>query len=351
MPKGYKHLTYNDRLKIDTLIRFGHKVKEIAKEIGCSQNTIYNELKRGRYMHRNSDWTEEDRYNPEEAERKYREHLKEKGRGLKIGNDMKFIKYAEKMILEEKFSPAAILMKIKAEGLEFDTSICVTTFYNYIREGVFLNVELADCPMPRKNKVGRKRKVQKRASSGTSIEKRPVEIEKREEVGHWEMDSVVGPQGKSKEALLVLSERKTRMEIIEPLKNHSSAEVIKALDRLERKLGEKGFRETFKSITVDNGTEFSDWEGIERSRRNKKRRTKVYYCHPYCSSERGTNENQNKLIRRHVPKGVAFDTITRKEVKKIQGWMNNYPRALFDGKTAQDIMELEPQVEAWRYTA
>ena len=72
------------------------------------------------------------------------------------------------------------------------------------------------------------------------------------------VDSVVGARGVSKKALLVLTERKTRKEIIFLLKDHTSAAVVKALDRLERKLGKK-FREIFKSITVDNGSEFADW--------------------------------------------------------------------------------------------
>lgn len=186
----------------------------------------------------------------------------------------------------------------------------------------------------------RKRKKQKRASVGTSIDQRPEEINNREQVGHWEMDSVVGPQGKSKKTFLVLTERKSLKEIIEPLKNHSSNEVVRALDRLERELGEKKFREIFKSITVDNGMEFSDHEGIERSRRNKKNRTKVYYCHAYRSCERARNENQNRFIRRFYPKGANFDHITRREVKEIEVWMNDYARKMFDGRTSDEMYEL-----------
>lgn len=154
------------------------------------------------------------------------------------------------------------------------------------------------------------------------------------------MDSVVGPQGKSKKTFLVLTERKSLKEIIEPLKNHSSNEVVRALDRLERELGEKKFREIFKSITVDNGMEFSDHEGIERSRRNKKNRTKVYYCHAYRSCERARNENQNRFIRRFYPKGANFDHTTRREVKEIEVWMNDYARKMFDGRTSDEMYEL-----------
>ena len=207
-------------------------------------------------------------------------------------------------------------------------------------------------PLPRKKKrKNRKLKKQKRASAGTSIDQRPEEINNRETIGHWEMDSVVGPQGKSKKTFLVLTERKSLKEIVEPLKNHTAVEVVRALDRLERELGEKKFRETFKSITVDNGVEFSDFEGIERSRRNKKKRTTVYYCHAYRSCERARNENQNRFIRRFYPKGTNFDHITRKEVKEIEAWMNDYARKKFDGKTAGEVYEAFQEEEMEMRTA
>ena len=93
--KNFSHMTYNDRLRLDTLIRAGHKPKEIAEILHKHVSTIYRELKRGRYIHTNSDLTEEERYNPDEADRKARENLKEKGAGLKIGNDIKLANYLE----------------------------------------------------------------------------------------------------------------------------------------------------------------------------------------------------------------------------------------------------------------
>ena len=86
--------------------------------------------------------------------------------------------------------------------------------------------------------------------------------------------------------------------------------------------------------------EFSDHEGIERSRRNKKNRTKVYYCHAYRSCERARNENQNRFIRRFYPKGANFDHITRREVREIEVWMNDYARKMFDGRTSDEMYEL-----------
>ena len=88
------------------------------------------------------------------------------------------------------------------------------------------------------------------------------------------------------------------------------------------------FYKVFRSITVDNGVEFSDYEGMERSALKEEKRTFVFYCHPYSSWERGTNENNNRLIRRHIPKGVDFEDTTDEEIKYIETWINNYPRTL-----------------------
>ena len=80
--RRFKHLSWNDRLRIESFLKCGKRVQEIADEIGVHRNTIYNELKRGRYIHRNSDWTEEERYSPDIAEAAYRENLAAKGPGL-----------------------------------------------------------------------------------------------------------------------------------------------------------------------------------------------------------------------------------------------------------------------------
>jgi IS30 family transposase len=80
---------------------------------------------------------------------------------------------------------------------------------------------------------------------------------------------------------------------------------------------------------------------MERSRRNKQNRTKIYYCHPYSSWERGSNENQNKLIRRHIPKGADFDTMTQGDIDKIEDWINNYPRKILGYKTSEQAYNEE----------
>ena len=187
-------------------------------------------------------------------------------------------------------------------------------------------------------KKGYKKVRQKKAPRGTSIEKRPEEIAERVSFGHWEMDCVEGKK-KTKKTLLVLTERLTRREIIRLMPDKTAESVVKALDSLEREIGIKKFRKMFLSITVDNGGEFSDCEGIERSYRGKSKRTTVYYCHPYSSYERGSNENQNKMVRRHYPKGTSFESVTVAEIARLEKWINNYPRQIFGFYSSEDLFK------------
>ena len=81
-----------------------------------------------------------------------------------------------------------------------------------------------------------------------------------------------------------------------------------------------------------------NFKEMERSIRNLgKQRTKIYYAHPYSSWERGTNENSNKLIRRFIPKGIDISKVSKKKIKYIEEWMNNYPRRIFGYKSANDL--------------
>lgn len=343
--KGSHQLTRTDRIKIEALLKAGLSKAKIAAQLGVHRSTIYNELKRGQYMHRNSDYTEELRYSPDIAQEKAEENLKVRGTQLKIGNDIAYANYIEGKIVNEDYSPAAVLGELKAQGKEgdFKTTICVATLYSYIDKGIFLKLTNKNLPVKKneKRKYNKVKKQQARANAGDSIEKRPEEIEKREEFGHWEMDSVIGQRGKSKNTLLVLTERKTRDEIIFKLSDHTDEAVVAALDRLERKWGDM-FRQVFKTITVDNGSEFADVEGLERSVLVEgEKRTHLYYCHPYSSWERGTNEVTNKMVRRKVPKGTNFDDKTDEEIEEIEGWINNYPRRIHDYHTAAERFDEE----------
>lgn len=334
-----KHLTERERYRIEVLLKENMTVLYIAKRLGRHKRTIEREIKRGTVSLLSSDLSYREEYCADVAQRICDENSKNKGPNLKIGKDHKLAKHIEKKIIKNKYSPDAVIGEIREKGLKFEASICTKTLYNYIDQGIFVNITNKDLPVKKNGKKGtyRKVKIARKNLKGTSIEERPAEVEKREEYGHWEMDCVEGKKGKSKAALLVLSERKRREQIIYKLQDMTQKAVIGVLNALERKHG-RYFEEKFKSITVDNGSEFLNFKDMERSIRNpRKQRTKIYYAHPYSSWERGTNENSNKLIRRFIPKGADIGKVSKEEIKYIEEWINNYTRRIFGYKSANDL--------------
>ncbi len=338
--KGTKNITFTQRIQIETLLNAGLSKTEIAEKVGLSLASIYRELQRGQYERKKVKYTNwfGDKtykyivsYSAQIAEDRYRMNMTACGAPIKLGNDFDFVNYVEKRILKDKLTPCAVVGEIKKHKM-FRTDISKTTLYRYIEQGIFLHLKLSDLPFYKGKKRYRKTVI-KRAPRGTSIEKRPPEILNRNTFGNWEMDCVVGKKF-SRDVLLVLSERLTRYEIIVKMPNRKSDTVVKTLNKLERRFG-RDFRKVFKTITVDNGVEFSDFCGLEKSIYNGKR-TSVYYCHPYSSCERGTNERLNRDIRRHLPKGTDFTKYTDEQIQFVEDWVNDYPREIFGYSTSRE---------------
>jgi len=341
--RKFKHLTWEKRLQIEALYKVGYKARKIAEEVGCSFKTIYNELKRGEYEHTITDNTfwygkkyrKIKSYSPNKAQDVYDNNMSEHGVDIKIGKDYEFANYIEKRIVDDGLTPLAVLGEIKKKGLVFNTTICVQTLYNYIRSGVFLRLSMEHLPYAKKEKRKNNKMVVKKLPRGVSIEKRPSSVFERIEFGHWEMDCIESCK-KRKPTLLCLSERLSRKEIIFKLPNKTSNSVIKCLNILERRYG-RLFPKVFKSITVDNGVEFSDYTSMERSKYLNEKRTTIYYCHPYCSSERGTNERLNREIRRKFPKGTDFSRVSIDKVAEVERWLNDYPRGVLGYDTPENV--------------
>ena len=341
--KGAKHINWNQRLTLERMLKNGFSKPQIAAALGKCLQSIYNEIERGMCEQMTPDYEFVKKYSPETAERRYQEHLRLKGPGVKMRRNCPLAKQLETLIVNEGYSPGAALAKIRNSGEKYDTEICETTLYNYIYRGdVFVRLKTDHLLEKGRRHYAAQSKEKKKAAKppkGTSIEKRPKEIKERRSFGHWEMDSVMGCKG-SVSALIVLTERKTRMGFIVQVADHTAASVVKALNALERKLG-KLFYKIFKSITVDNGCEFQDFEGLEMAHRRKGKRTIVFFCHPYSAYERGSNENMNRIIRRFFPKGTNFDNVTKEQIKEAEKWMNDYPRKILGWRSAANLFEEE----------
>lgn len=345
MGKCFNQLTLNDRLTIEKMLKAKKFTKqEIADTIGCTRITIHREIKKGLITGIDTNLKEIVFYAGDTAERITKNNKSKQGAKLKAIDDKELLSYIQKKIEIDKYSPRATVEYIKKHKIKFNTYISDFTIYRYVKKGYFENLTMEKLPY---EKIYHKKyqRLQKRASFGESIEKRPKEILNRNEFGHWEMDSVEGAKGDSKKSLLVLSERKTRKELIFVNDDMTTSSVVAKIDYLEEKLGEY-FSTIFKSITVDNGKEFADVNGISKSKcpvagQENGIRTKLYYCHPSCPSERGTNENINKMIRKYIPKGTNFDNKPFEYFSYIQEEINNYPRQIFNFDTSNERLNKE----------
>ena len=335
--KKYKHITLAERTMIETWYNCDKKSKkEISVLLHKSERTIRREINRGLVKVLNYDLTDKYEYSARIAQRKYEYGMTSKGPELKLDQDYKLVKHIEKEIYENKKSPEVVAIQLSEYG--FNIRLSGRTIRNAIYSGIIFNkVKKGKIIYKKeyKNKNKEKR-VSKLIPAEKSIEYRPKEANMRSVYGHWEGDLVVGKQG-TKTVLFTLTERKTRQEIIMKLSNKETKTIARAIDKLERKYKGK-FYSMFKSITFDNGVEFMGYKGIEKSCLRKKERTNIYYAHPYCSGERGMNENNNRLIRRFIPKGIDIAKIKQSKIKEIEDWINNYPRQIFGYKSSNMLL-------------
>ena len=329
-----KHLSWEERIQIETLQREGFSPTLIGKRLHRSVRTIRREIKRGWVLHRTGKYTVEDRYSADRGQSVYERRMSSKTKAQAV--DKRLVEYLRVHIVQYKESPGVIAARMKNEALEF--AVCAKTIYNLIDRGLINGVSNESLWEKRlrnkkKKKVYRHRK--KAVAPEHSIENRPAIINERKEAGHWEIDLVVGGKGKGKCALLTLTERTTRKQIIRKIKNKEQKSVVRAINGIERQMGKEGFSIIFKSITADNGSEFLDHESLEHSVYGGSR-THIYYAHPYSSWERGSNERANRIIRRFIPKGSDISKYTRKQIQAIEDWINNYPRKILDFETPEE---------------
>jgi transposase, IS30 family len=345
----YTHFTWEQRLQLQYHYTGAGKYKKITSPtvlgrlFGKHESTIRRELKRGMVEHLKTDLSTVMEYNAEYAQRDAQQKGSAKGPEVKLGFDWPLVEAVGHLIKDKGYSPYAVIAEFDNEGWPSETRICEKTLYNYIQAGYLGDITEEDLLYKgkRRKSKGEPRRHSRAAAAAKSISNRPQEANERSEFGHWEADTVVGAKGSSSTCLMTLTERKTRFEITRRIKNRSAEALRKELDVLERQTGPRLFRKLFRTVTGDNGGEFSDIEGIEYSVLSAKQRLILYFAHPYSSFERGTNENHNGIIRRFIPKGSDIGGYTKQTVRGIQDWMNSYPRKILNGMTPAMALQAE----------
>jgi len=343
--KQYHHLTEDDRNKIQSLIEQkdenGKRLFSntyIADYIGVDKSTISREI-RNRIKSKISVMSGKIRNLPYNATDAQNDYIFKRGLSkgeYKINKYPKMKKFIEDKIKIDKWAPDVIVGYMETHHYFERDGFCkisVPTIYNAIRYKI-IDVELTDT---RRMKYDPKYEYKEKNTVSESklpysIESRPEEVDKRLIFGHFELDTVVGTSKGKHECLMTLTERKTRFEIIFKLQYKTSDEVVKKFNQIKEFMKKK-YNKIFKSLTTDNGTEFSKFLEIIQDTN-----TKIYFCHPYCSGEKGTNEKQNSIIRYFIPKKTLIENYTCEDINKIAAWMNNYPRKILNYKTPLEAL-------------
>ena len=325
--KKYNHLTLEEREQFFLWKAQKVSLREIGRRLNRSHTTFSREPKR------NSKGKRGGEYIPCHAQKKAEKRTVEQRTKAPLKNPCIFL-YVRKHLRNNGWSPETI-----AGTLPLDhpgESICHETIYQYIysRKTKSRKMHLEQfLTLKRKKRMkqnGRSVKRYSKIPEAISIDVRPKSVEKRNQVGHWETDNIIG-KATDKTALSVTVERVTRLTLLNKLPNRTTIGKTEAVvSRLV--MFPKKFKRT---LTVDNGAENTNHQQI-----TKETDMQVYFCHPYHSWEKGTVENMNGRIRRLIPKGVSIDTITDEYIRAVEHKLNSTPRKCLQYKTPYEMMNI-----------
>jgi IS30 family transposase len=323
MTRQYEHLTIVAREEISILRSQGYSLEDIGAVIGCNKSTVSRELARNSSVTYGC-------YRAHRAGQRATARRSAASRHERLKND-KIRSYVREK-LSEDWTPELIAGRLRIDhpGL----TISPEAIYQYIYANDTPDREKLIAGLPRQHRK-RKPKGNGRKSkkviipSPVSIDHRPLIVEGRVEIGHWESDSMVSRE--SKAALNTLVERTCRLTYITKLAR-KTAEITSVAIIRRLKHHPPAAR---KTMTFDNGTENAGHQGITSAIK-----IQCYFAHPYHSWERGSNEQVNGLIRRYLPKGTDFSMITDHRIKEIENKLNSRPRKCLGFKTPFEVASL-----------
>lgn len=309
---NYRRVTSEDRLRLKDGLDAGLSKSELAGKLGFHKSTI------GREISRNSGGRG---YRPNQAERLSREREDAKHGPYKL-NPVLMMQVLER--LELRWSPEQISNRLRIEGQE---TVSAETIYKLVDEDRKSGGKL--WKFLRRSKRQRRRRFPSEDRRGqiqnaTPISERSRKANKRKKLGHWERDTMLGKDRKT--GVLVITDRKSRFNKFRKLNRRTAPKVTK-----ETISALKGL--PIKSITNDRGQEFSDHQ-----RCAKKLNVQIYFCDPYSSYQRGTNENRIGLLRQYFPKKSDLSKLTNGQLKKIEFEINNRPMKTLDWRTPYELM-------------
>lgn len=262
-------------------------------------------------------------YDARLAQNTYKANLREKREGINMNED-EFARLSGIVcpLIEKKQSIASIVHNHK----ELECS--PRTIYSYVEKGLF---PVRNIDLPRKIRYRKRYSVKSEQSdpawkTGRTFNDYKEYRSNPEHMITGQMDTVIGMKTGSQKVLLTLQRPDMSFLFAFLIEKKTQEEVKKALDSLERKIGKLRFQRLFPSIITDNGVEFKNPDLIENSVFGGKR-TKVFYADPYSAFQKAAIENNHEMIRRFLPKGMSFNSLTDETVAEMINNINNYPRA------------------------
>ena len=328
----HQHLIFEDRCSIKIFRKLGHSLRSIAEALDCSPSTVLYELRRGTGT-RNGSRGRFPEYSAKRGQQNYEINRSRCHKPHILTDDNPFIEWMTQRVREDKWSIDACVGYARKNNLFPPEQIpCTKTLYNELWNGN-LPITLFDVPeaLGRSHKKNRVR--QNRRNLGRSIDERPEIASKREEIGHWEIDTVVGRKAGRESVVLTLAEKATDYYIAVKIPGKSPESVRAALEVLREEFGSENFAEIFKTITADNGNEFSELSEIEDWG------VTVYFAHPYSSWERPQNERQNRIFRRYVAKRKSIDSYSAEQILSFADEMNALPRRSLGYCTPEELFD------------
>ena len=328
-PKHKKgsHLTQEERMAIRVLQALKYSVRAIARMLGCSPNTVRNELKRGTPPQKSTRGRNEKR-----GEAVYKANRAACHRRRKLEQCGRFIRWVVQQVREHKWSLDACCGYAKLHRLfEPSEMVCSRTLYNWVWANL-LPLKVTELPDALRRNTSKPKRHENRTSYGKNISIRPAIAGLRIEEGHWEGDTVVGKKRGREAVILSLLEKKTENYLAIRIRNKTSEAVMEAMQALRAEFGDR-FSKVFKTITVDNGSEFSDLAKLEAWG------TGVFFAHPYSSWERAQNERHNGLLRAFFPKGVSLERYSDEDVLSAADELNGRPRRNLGYRTPEELFD------------
>jgi len=302
------HLTEHQRYTISTMLENGYKQSEIAIVIDKDKSVVSRELKR------NSD-KRNGNYKHDLATRKYRYRQKSK---LKHKRFTQEVQNSIEALLREDYSPEQVVGTLQKQG---KPTVSTERIYQHIWEDKKRQGSLHQ-HLRNQGRRYRKRGAAKDnrgiITGKTMIDKRPIIVEKRARFGDLEVDLIIGRN--HKQAIVTINDRASGMLKMKKVNSKSATEVTATINTLL-----EDWLPYLHTITSDNGKEFADHKNVTEISD-----IDYYFANPYCSWERGSNENLNRLVRQYIPKKSDFKLLSEKYIKQIEEKLNNRPRKRFN---------------------